>query len=244
LTWPGADTGGGHAAFALRRSGLRLLALDFEPRWEAELRAVESAVRSCFGRRFSADFGRCDITLPLDDPANAAAADAVRRGTRLYIASYVVAENAAALRASGFVFFEQLLARAPEGTVVLVLETTHRQFPEIARAAWRGGGRAVAVACPRVRSNRGFSLCMLKRAAAPEQTPGQRTDTGAVAQNHDLRPGGGEGGGTQGGVDQFGPDSEELARLFRRFERDDQRQRANGGGRAAAGGAGPQQGNR
>jgi hypothetical protein len=187
---------------------MRLLALDFEPRWEAELRAVESAVQATLGRRHSADFGRCDITLPIDAPANAAVADAMRRGTRLYIASYLVAENAAALRASRFVFFEQLFERAPEGAVCLVLETTHRQFPGIARAAWRGGGRAVAVACPRVRSNRGFSLCMLKRPAPPEP----------------------------GSIDEFGPDSDELARLFRRFETDDERHRADGGGRQASGG--------
>ncbi|EOD08024.1 hypothetical protein EMIHUDRAFT_218088 [Emiliania huxleyi CCMP1516] len=150
--------------------------------------------------RHSAAFGRCDITLPLAAPANELVEEALAGGTRLFVASYVVAENAVALRDSDFVFFEELFARAPAGTLMLVLETTHRQFPAIARAAWRGGGDAVAAACPRVRSNRGYSLCLLKRSAAPA--------------------------GVEGGeADAFGPESEELSELFSRFEEDDRRQR-------------------
>ena len=171
---------------------------------QRELRFVEAATRRALGRAHSAHFGQCDVTQPIDAPSNARVAAALAGGTRLYIASYVVAENSVALRESGFVFFEELMRRAPAGSVCLVLETTHRQFPELARAAWRGGGPAVAVACPRVRSNRGFSLVLHKRQPA-------ETDTG--------------------GGDAFGPGSEELAALFARFEQDDERQRERGGGR-------------
>lgn len=184
----------------LGQSGVRVLALDYEARWETEVGAVVAATRSALGLRHSAAFGRCDITLPLAAPANELVEEALAGGTRLFVASYVVAENAVALRDSEFVFFEELFARAPAGTLLLVLETTHRQFPAIARAAWRGGGDAVAAACPRVRSNRGYSLCLLKRSAAPA--------------------------GVEGGeADAFGPESEELSELFSRFEEDDRRQR-------------------
>ena len=47
-----------------------------------------------------------------------------------------------------------------------MLEATHRQFPALVAAARRGGSHsdcALEVACPWVTSNKGFSLCLLKR---------------------------------------------------------------------------------
>ena len=199
-------------------TGVRMLALDYEARWEPEFRAVESAVRVTLGRRHRADFDRCDITQPIEAPINAAIARALSGGTLLYTASYVVAENAAALRESNFVFFEELFERAPVGSICLILETTHRQFPAVARAAWRGGGKEVAVACLRVRSNRGYSLCLYKRnvsTASQDQEASLRLCTA----NGGVNLLGGRG-------DEFGPESMELARLFRRFEKDDRLQRS------------------
>jgi hypothetical protein len=83
-----------------------------------------------------------------------------------------------------------------------VLEATHRQFPAIVSAARRGvacSGCALEVACPRVASNKGFSLCLLKRSC------GGDGDERGDAQKMATRA----------------AEAAELELLLERFERDD-----------------------
>jgi hypothetical protein len=128
--------------------------------------AVERAVKATLGEHFSCRFAQCDITRAVQDAQNHELFSALPR-TRLLIASYVVAENAVALERSNFAFFETALREASPGTLMLVLETTHRSFPAILEAAHRGAeadGTSVQVAVPWVGSNDGFSLLLIKSA--------------------------------------------------------------------------------
>ena len=148
---------------------LHVRVLDYEPGWDAQVGAMARALR----RRFAAtplrcSFGSCDITQPLAHASNAAVCASLP-SSRLLVASYCVSENAISLRESGFVFFEDLARAAEPGTLVLVLETTHRQFPALVAAARRGAGaQSLEIDCPWVRSNNGFSLCLLKKDATRE----------------------------------------------------------------------------
>ena len=149
----------------------RTLVLDFERGWRSECAAVEAAVRRALDCDRACDFGFVDITRPLTDEANGCLREALP-AARLLVASYVVAENARALGDDGFRFFEELVGAMAPGTLLLVLETTHRSFPAIVRAAQRGVGvaagedaahtAALQVACPWVGSNNGFSLVLRK----------------------------------------------------------------------------------
>ena len=76
-------------------------------------------------------FATADITVSLDDGANAA----FRADADLFVASYVVAENKNALRARDWVFFRDAFARAKPGALFLFTETTHRLWPELAAVA-------------------------------------------------------------------------------------------------------------
>ena len=134
---------------------------------------MERAVTEALGGEMACRFGGVDITRPLADEANRALAAALP-SARLLIASYVVAENARALEASGFAFFESLFRDAADGTTLLVLETTHRSFGEIVAAARRGGGSGLLVDCPWVGSNGGHSLLLCKDASAVADDEGVR----------------------------------------------------------------------
>ena len=129
----------------------RTLVLDYEPAWARECAAVEVAVQQALGRHYQCEFGPVDITLPIDAPANEQLMDAAAT-LHLLLASYVIAENARALEASGFAFFETLFAKLPDKAMVLVLETTHRSFGGVVRAAQRGLkaslGGGLQIACP------------------------------------------------------------------------------------------------
>ena len=166
----------GAAPAASSASALSLV-LDYELGWQAEFDALVAAVDetthlaagSALAPR-AAHFGRTDITQPLDAPSNQALHTHLS-DVRLVVASYVVAENAVALEGNGFAFFEGLLREAAVGTVLLVLETTHRSFGHVVAAAQRGvdgaadtSGRPLAlqVECPWVHSNGGFSLLLHK----------------------------------------------------------------------------------
>ncbi|EOD04818.1 hypothetical protein EMIHUDRAFT_220567 [Emiliania huxleyi CCMP1516] len=160
---------------------LAVRVLDFEGRWHEQAAAVERALRRRMPFPLACSFGCCDITQSLKHPANSALCGALS-STRLLIASYCVAENALALRSGEFVFFEELARSAEEGTVLVVLETTHRQFPAIVAAAQRGAGKAaLQLACPRVASNNGYSLCLVKQAVATRPGhAGWEADAGAA----------------------------------------------------------------
>lgn len=145
-------------------------AYDYEAGWEEQCDALAGALRACnncgASTPLSLAVAQCDVTLSLREaPVNCALRDDLA-SARLVLASYCVAENAIALRRGDFVFFEELMADAAPGTLLIILEATHRQFPGIVAAARRGvafSGCALDVACPWVASNKGFSLCLLKR---------------------------------------------------------------------------------
>ena len=98
----------------------------------------------------------------------------------------MLSENALALEASGYAFFESLFRQAPPGATLLVLETTHRAFPGIVAAAQRGvaaagsddggGSFSVQVDCPWVTSNTGYSLLLRKRDDVCEPHAGDEGD--------------------------------------------------------------------
>ena len=117
--------------------------------------------------RYEVDFGLCDITKPLGDCVNAPARAAIReQRLDIIILTYVVAENKIALRESDFCFFQNLANEAPKGTAILLLETTHRLWPEILAACYRGltdEETTFDVAFPRLTGRRGVSMCLVKR---------------------------------------------------------------------------------
>ena len=170
---------------------LSVRVLDYEAGWAAQVAATEAALRTLLPSSphdaLSCGFGACDITRRLDDPANTALRSALPRA-RLLVASYCVAENARALRRAEFGLFEDIFRDAAPGTLLVVLETTHRQFPAIVAAARRGAGAArLDFDCPWVSSNNGFSLCLLKR-APDEPRPTTSSDGSSVeASVEDLQ---------------------------------------------------------
>jgi len=142
--------------------------LDYEEGWATECVALGAAVRQVLGEGFSCRFGGTDITVAVDDEANRALAEALPQ-VRLLVASYVVAENAKSLEAGDFEFFETLFRAAEVSTTCLVLETTHRSFPGLVRAARRGAQASgaqygIQVDFPWVASNNGHSLLLRKSA--------------------------------------------------------------------------------
>ena len=159
----GAPEAAAGAPEAAAGEALHVRVLDYEAGWAVQAGAMECALR----RRFPStplrhSCGLCDITRPLAHASNAELRASLPRA-RLLVASYCVSENAISLRESGFVFFEDIVRAAAPGTLVLVLETTHRQFPGLVAAARRGAGtNELEIGCPFVLSNSGFSLCLLK----------------------------------------------------------------------------------
>ena len=83
--------------------------------------------------------GRCDITTSiLDDPVNANCkrlllGDEQQTAAKFWICQYCVAENAKALRASGYIFLKELVQEMPEGSMVLLTEVVPRLWPEMVR---------------------------------------------------------------------------------------------------------------
>ena len=156
----GSDDGSGPVASTM--------VLDYESGWQEECHALSGAVAAVLGAAApTCSFDGADITRAIDASANHALAQALPR-TRLLIASYVVAENAHALEASRFEFFETLFRDAAVGTTLLVLETTHRSFPGVVKAAQRGvmasgHDHGLDIACPWVTRNAGYSLLLRKR---------------------------------------------------------------------------------
>ena len=229
--------------------GVEALILDYEEGWEDCVAALEAAVCSSGGSpaKHRAQFGRCDITAPLSAPVNAkalrfsadgggaqgageaaaaaaaAAPAAAAAAPLLVVASYVVAENAVALRSGGFAFVEGLLGGSPAGSAFLFAETTHRLWPDVLAAAYRGLDRRpigtrqqqpspcrLEVAFPTIPGRRGVALFMRKAAAssddsgASKRQPGSGTHAAAPMAHHDddegsammnATPQGGGGGG-------------------------------------------------
>lgn len=174
---------GGYARLStLPPTAIEATVFEYEGGWSDIVPSMEAAVQESMGSGHALGFGRCDITLPLTHGTNAACRAAAGR-TDLWICSYCVAENAGLLRSGSFGFFRQLFNEAPQGTLFVFTETTHRLWPEIVDAAMRPEGNADAdvaqsellgrsgfdVSFPRItrgRGKSGFQLAMRKRAGA------------------------------------------------------------------------------
>ena len=196
---------------------LHVRVLDYEAGWAVQAGAMECALRRRFPStplRYSC--GLCDITRPLAHASNAELHASLPRA-RLLVASYCVSENAISLRESGFVFFEDVMRAAAPGTLVVVLETTHRQFPGLVAAARRGAGaNELEIGCPFVLSNNGFSLCLLKGEEATQ-------DVAAAS--------GVAGAGLEAATQE---QQAALQALFERFDRDERVHAQKGYNRARA----------
>lgn len=122
---------------------------DYETGWQPLVEAMATSIDTVLctppeGKtsqpwsQHTCQFGACDITVPLSDPANAQLSrddHKVLRETDLWICAYCVAENASKLRQGDFVFFRELFENAKVGSLFLFTETTHRLWPELANVA-------------------------------------------------------------------------------------------------------------
>ena len=118
-------------------------------------------------------FDSCDLTKSMQHPSNNFRCRIC--GPTLFIASYCIAENAKILRRDRFSFFRSLFSIMPVNSVLLVIETTHRLFPEIIESAFEGiddntigineeSECDLHITFPRIRHNfrHGYSLCIQK----------------------------------------------------------------------------------
>lgn len=161
----------------------RVHVLDYELGWEGAAEAVSDATRSVLGgggdgrgssgvgAAHEMRFGKCDITQSLESASNAAVRSALPE-SRLLVCSYVICENAKRLRATGYAFFADLMAAAAPGTVLVLTETTHRQFPELIAAARRGvnegsEGCVLQTALPSIKGKGGSQCILFKRPSSP-----------------------------------------------------------------------------
>jgi hypothetical protein len=163
------------------------LVTDYEPSWRSDASYVARAVAQSQPQRrpfagstamHSADFATADITLPMAHADNEDLASVLRAppvGGLIFVASYVVAENAVRLREGKFIFFRDLARLAPPGSLFLMTETSHHMWPEVLKvtalgflddpvytAESRDPLKRLPVAFPRITRKRGFSLCFRK----------------------------------------------------------------------------------
>mmetsp|Transcript_26635 Transcript_26635/g.37526 ORF Transcript_26635/g.37526 Transcript_26635/m.37526 type:complete len:434 (+) Transcript_26635:155-1456(+) len=108
--------------------------MDYEEGWYDLVDVMSEATRTALSFDEDVDHtcifgGKCDITQSLSHESNAACLAEIQR-TNLWICQYCVAENAAKLSQSDFIFFTDLFTMASEGTMFLFTETTHRLWPE------------------------------------------------------------------------------------------------------------------
>mmetsp|Transcript_24119 Transcript_24119/g.44300 ORF Transcript_24119/g.44300 Transcript_24119/m.44300 type:complete len:460 (-) Transcript_24119:240-1619(-) len=148
---------------------------EYEPAWKDVLADVEGAIQDVFApdnnsntqnpKPHTCGFESCDITLPLDASPNQALASMVG-STQIFACSYVVAENAVALRKNNYEFFRQLFAEAADGSLFFFAETTHRLWPDfidLARTIGSTSSSCMRIAIPHIRCGKnGHQLALLK----------------------------------------------------------------------------------
>ena len=135
---------------------IHVTAMDYEEGWQDLVSAMDISTRNILTPNdnddttelpeMSCDWGgRCDITTSiLDDPVNANCkrlllGDDQQPAAKFWICQYCVAENAKALRASGYIFLKELVQEMPEGSMVLLTEVVPRLWPEMVRMLDREG---------------------------------------------------------------------------------------------------------
>lgn len=119
-------------------TNLQVTIFDYEEGWDSLVDAMAGSVQTVLGGSHSCGFCTCDITVPFSDPVNTQCRLQMK-DTDIWFCSYCVAENAKKLRAGEYVFFRELFSQAKEGAVFVFTETTHRLWPELARAAPENG---------------------------------------------------------------------------------------------------------
>jgi hypothetical protein len=132
--------------------------VDYEAGWAACVEALASVMPG----GHSVAFHTGDITVPLDAKANAVVNERAETAD-VFIASYVVAENAVSLRGSDYVFFRDLFRAARPGALFLFAETTHRLWPEILECALDELEGPVPISLPTNLPGRSGSTMMLQK---------------------------------------------------------------------------------
>lgn len=135
--------------------------VDYEAGWASCVAALASAVPG----GHSVAFHTGDITVPLAAEANAAVAERAAAAD-VCVVSYVVAENAVALRAAEYVFFRDLFRAAKKGALFLFAETTHRLWPEILQCALDELEGPVPISLPTDLPGRSGSTMILQKGGA------------------------------------------------------------------------------
>ena len=84
--------------------------------------------------------GRCDITQSIHEPINNSCRELINSknkdgatatsAPKLYVCQYCIAENVVSLRASNFIFFQQIFDSASEGTMFIFTEVHPRAWPD------------------------------------------------------------------------------------------------------------------
>ena len=132
--------------------------VDYEAGWGSCVEALASVMPG----GHSVAFYTGDITVPLDAKANAVVKERAETAD-VFIASYVVAENAVSLRASEYVFFRDVFRKAKKGALFLFAETTHRLWPEILQCALDTLEGPVPISLPTNLPGRSGSTMMLQK---------------------------------------------------------------------------------
>jgi hypothetical protein len=112
--------------------------LDYELGWSDFATTVASSLENISPVHKLLLFGKCDITQSLNEDSNIHLKQVIESSSlpQIYVASYVVAENASALRETEYIFFQELFEQAPPGSLFIFCETTHRLWPDILRVAF------------------------------------------------------------------------------------------------------------
>jgi len=169
---------------------------EYEPAWKDVLADVESVVQDVLSSKnnnitsppHKCAFESCDITSPLDSSSNEALASVVE-STQIFSCSYVVAENAIALRKNKFEFFRQLFSKASDGSLFFFTETTHRLWPELIDLASKNdhlASSSMRIAVPHIRCGKsGCQLALLKDCAAGDR--GNSTNSESVLDEYQQK---------------------------------------------------------
>eukprot|EP00536_Pseudo-nitzschia_multiseries_P003925 jgi/Psemu1/237090/estExt_Genewise1.C_630005 len=140
-----------NTAAAVPSPNIRVTAMDYEEGWSDLVSAMDQSTRKLLTPQvedvsspsklpsMSCDWGgRCDITKSiLNEAVNANCKRLLlgdeQQAAKLWICQYCVAENAKALRASGYIFLKELMQEIPDGSMVLLTEVVPRLWPEMVR---------------------------------------------------------------------------------------------------------------
>lgn len=120
---------------ARRQPKILATILDYEEGWKDLVQSMNNAAKNALPSQCYMQCswgGKCDITKSLYHADNRACLENIET-MQLWTCQYCVAENANQLQESNFVFFQELFAAVPEGTLLLVTETSPYLWPQFYR---------------------------------------------------------------------------------------------------------------